>query len=158
MYVWNKHKESLPLCKYNCKWKCFVTRLEVFSFQVENKMKWCHLLSNFPQKEQETKVKWENFVFVKNQGCYAKALRLQRQQRMIHKFKLIGEKKEAEKYWVLHKSPTNVDYNAKRVRIFHLTNIDTFQPKIDKLHLYIKKLINLQSFIFTFQSAELRAD
>ena len=142
MYVWNKLKESLPICKYNCKWKCFVTRLEVFSFQVENKMKWCHL-AIFHKKNTKQKSSEKILFSLKNQGCYAKALRLQRQQRMIHKFKLIGEKKEAEKYWVLHKSPTNVDYNAKRVRIFHLTNIDTFQPEIDKLHLYIEKMISL---------------
>ena len=76
MYVWNKLKESLPICKYNCKWKCFVTRLELFSFQVENKMKWCHLLSNFPQKEHETKVKWENFVFVKKPGVLCKSFKV----------------------------------------------------------------------------------
>lgn len=38
--------------------------------------------------------------------------------------------------------------------IFPLTNIDTFQPKIDKLHVYIKKLVSLQSFIFTFYSLQ----
>ena len=33
-------------------------------------------LSNFPQKEHETKVKWENFVFVKKPGVLCKSFKV----------------------------------------------------------------------------------
>ena len=116
------------------------------------------VFSTFPQKEHETKVKWENFVFVQKPGVLYKSFKVAKTRADDIQIQTNWREEIGGKYWVLHKSPTNVNNNANRVRIFHLTNIDTFQPKIDKLHLYIKKLISLQSFISTFWSAELRAD
>ena len=115
-------------------------------------------LALFHKKNTKQKSSEENFVFVQKPGVLYKSFKFAKTRADDIQIQTNWREEIGGKYWVLHKSPTNVNNNANRVRIFHLTNIDTFQPKIDKLHLYIKKLISLQSFISTFWSAELRAD
>ena len=93
-------------------------------------------LSNFPQKEHETKVKWENFVFVKKPGVLCKSFKVA---------KTTADDTQIQTDWGEERGGKilSIAQEQNVSGIFHLTNIDTFQPEIDKLHLYIEKMISL---------------